>query len=542
MNKNTLLNKIFSFLQVKKTLWGGLIMLFLSFPIFAQSAAEKPKLIVGIMIDGLQQEHINAFWNNFGTKSIKMIVEEGTSLNQVRYNIVSSGNASDVATVMTGTTPSYHGVAGNQYFNRKQKSEESILFDANQVGIGTSSRYSAHKLLASTILDELMLSNSGRSKTYAVGIDPETTIMLGGHTAKSVAWIDDVFLKWVTTGYYSDGLSSYADEMNMNGTFSNIVGIKWQPMLPADSYVWNYKSFEHRPSARIKEDMSQAILRNTPAANTLVTELAMNLIKGERLGKNLHTDMLMLQYTVRAPNGHSSAVKSIEKEDIYLRLDKEIKRLLERINWETGLENTLVFVFSNISGAHTPIELGNNKIPAGYFNANRSVALLNTYLMALYGQERWVEGYFGKNIFLDRRKIEEKKLNLREMRQVVADFMLEFEGVRSTYTIEQVLNQPFSTDRDAVNIRNSYHKNSGGDVVISLLPGWLEVDNEQKPIGETNSTNSEVPVYFYGWKIPKQKVNKVYNITDIAPTLSYLLDIPFPNACIGSPIEELKPF
>ena len=513
--------------------------------LWSQPAKEKPKLVVGIMIDGLQQEHIGAFWNYFGTRSLKSIIEEGTSLNQVRYNIVSAGNASDVATFMTGTTPSYHGVAGNQYFNRKKKHEESILLDTDQIGIGTSYSYSAHKLLSSTILDELMLSNSGNSKSYAIAIEPEVAIMMGGHTAKSVAWIDDVFMKWVTTGYYSDGLSSYADRMNVDGTFSDITEAKWQPLSPINSYVWNLagtnKAFEYKPSARKNTNSSQTILRNTPSANTLVTELALKLIRGERLGKDLYPDMLMLQYTVRTPNEQFSTIKSVEKEDMYLRLDKDMKRLMERINWDVGFENTLIFVFSNISGAHTPIELGNNKIPSGYFNANRSVALLNTYLMALYGQEKWVEGYSGKNIFLNRLKIEEKRLNLQEMQQITADFMLEFEGIRSAYTATQILNQPFSTDHDAVNIRNSYHKNSGGDVVISLLPGWLEVDNSNNPIGETNSTNSEVPVYFYGWKIPKQQINKTYNITDIAPTLSFLLDIPFPNASIGKPIEEMIP-
>ena len=521
-----------------------LFFIFIPFFLFAQPATEKPKLVVGIMIDGLQQEHINAFWNNFGTRSLRSIVEEGTVLNQVRYNIVSAGNASDVATFMTGTIPSYHGVAGNQYFNRKTKQEESILLDANQVGIGTSHRYSAHRLLSSTVLDELMLSNSGRSKSYVVGIEPEAAIMLGGHTANSVTWIDDVFIRWAATGYYAQGLSSSADRMNIDQSFYTISEAKWQPSLPVNTFLWNFgagKAFEYKPSARKNADSPQTILRSTPAANTLVTDLAIKLIKEERLGKDMHPDMLMLQYTVRTPNERFSTVKSIEKEDMYLRLDADIKRLMERINWDVGFENTLIFVFSNISGVHTPIELGDNKIPAGYFNANRSIALLNTYLMAIYGQERWVEGYSGKNIFLNRRKIEEKKLNLREMQQVVADFMLEFEGVRATYTTAQVLMLPLSTDLDAVNIRNSYHKISGGDVVISLLSGWLEVDNQNNPIGETNSTNVETSVYFYGWKIPQQKINKPYHITDIAPTLSYILDIPFPNANIGKLVEELIP-
>ena len=127
------------------------------------------------------------------------------------------------------------------------------------------------------------------------------------------------------------------------------------------------------------------------------------------------------------------------------------------------------------------------------------------------------------------------------MQQLVADFMIEFEGIRTAYTASQIRNQPFSPDRASVNIRNSHHKTTGGDVVISLLPGWLEVDNQNNPVGEITSINSQIPVFFYGWRIPRQQINCVHYITDIAPTISHILGIPFPNANIGSVIEAVVP-
>lgn len=512
-------------------------------PVAAQSKNEKPRLVLGIMVDGLQQEHIDMFWNYLDPQGFKELIDKGVSFRQMQFNLVSAGNAADIASVMTGTTPNYHGIGGNAFFNREIKEEESILTDLNEVGIGTERQYSAHRLLSSTVVDEVKLSDPNNAKCYAIAIEPEAAIMLGGHMANSVAWLDDVYQKWVTTGYYTDGMMAYADEMNINQEFQRIASEKWVPVFPVNSYVWNRynirKSFEYVPSTRRNKISSQTILRTTPAANQLVTELAVKMIKDQKLGGDMYPDMLMLQYTVRTPNESFTSVRSIEKEDMYLRLDKEIKRLLQTINEEVGKEKTLVFLFSNKTGAHTPIELGDNKIPAGYFNANRSLALLNTYLMALYGQGNWVEGYYGKNIFLNRRLIEEKGLNLKEMQQITAGFMVEFAGIRSAYTVDQILNQPLSGDREISNIRNSYHKNNGGDVVITLLPGWLEVDNSNNPIGETYSTVANIPVYFYGWKIAPQKIKTPYYITDIAPTLSYLLDIPYPNASTGKLIEEI---
>ena len=159
--------------------------------------------------------------------------------------------------------------------------------------------------------------------------------------------------------------------------------------------------------------------------------------------------------------------------------------------------------------------------------------------MAVYGQQKWIAGYYGKNIFLNKEKIEEKKLNFRTVQQTVADFMLDFEGIQSAVPSSQVLNTGGNANSEMDRLRNSTNKNCVGDVIITLLPGWLEVDNKNNPVGESNAIVSYAPFYFYGCQIKPQTITTSYQATDIAPTLSRLLNIPIPNACIGKPIEEI---
>ncbi len=204
------------------------IITFLSQYVSAQpSTVERPRLVVGIMVDGLQQKHIDLLWNYFDPNGFKKIIGQGANCRNVSYNIVSAGNASDIATVMTGSIPYYNGIVGNNYYNRTEDEIQSIIQDDDQIGIGTKQTLSAHNLLASTISDEIILANPGKSKSYAVALSPEEAIMLGGHTANSVAWMDDINYKWITTGYYSDGLSHWADEMNVNGVFQNYMSRTW---------------------------------------------------------------------------------------------------------------------------------------------------------------------------------------------------------------------------------------------------------------------------------------------------------------------------
>jgi hypothetical protein len=352
-------------------------------------------------------------------------------------------------------------------------------------------------------------------------------------------------MKWVTTGYYKDGLSHWADDMNVNGGFNKYVTKSWEPLYNINTYtskpnMEDKKSgFIYNPDSKKYRNSSVTILKNTPAANSLVADLGVKILTEEQLGNDIYPDILLLQFSVRTPFERTTALQSAEKEDMYLRLDKDIENLLQKIDSKIGLDKTIVFMFGNQTGIHSPTELGDNKIPAGYFNADRSLALLSSYLMAIYGQQKWISGYYGKNIFLNKEKIEEKKLNFSSVQQTVADFMLDFEGIQSAFTSSQVLNMSGNSSSEMARIRNSTNKNCVGDVIITLLPGWVEVDNKNNSVGESNAIVSYTALYFYGWQIKPQTVTTSYQATDIAPTLSRLLNIPIPNACIGKPIEEI---
>ncbi|MDO9152095.1 MAG: alkaline phosphatase family protein [Paludibacter sp.] len=518
-------------------------LIFFSLAISAQ--ATRPRLVIGIMVDGLQQKHIDELWNTFDDNGFKRFIRDGVNFRNVHYNIVSAGNASDIANVMTGSIPFYNGVTGNYIFDRRTSTIQSILQDENEIGIGTKQTFSAFKLQSSTIADELKMAYPDKSKSFAVAIHPESAIMLGGHTANSVAWIDDINLRWVTTGYYTEGLSRWADEMNVNGEFKSISSRKWEPIFPLRSY-WisrltgnKANNFEYHPTDRKSKLSPETLLKKTPSANSLVAELALKTVMNENLGTDDYPDLLMLQFTVRIPKERLNALNTTEKEDIYVRLDREIQNLTDKVNKKLGIENVLYFMFANQTDPYSPNELGEKKIPAGYFSANRSMALLNSYLMALYGQEKWVENYFGKNIYLNKRKIEERKLNFYEVQRVVCDFMLDFEGVQAAYTLSELLSMGVDNNSEKARIRNSIHKSNVGDVVISLMPGWLELDENYGFIGESGSVMTKTPFYIYGWKIKPQTVEKSYLTADIAPSLSRILNIPFPNACIGKVMEEI---
>ena len=523
-----------------------IFLLFFTFAFSQEKSQESPRLVVGIKIDGLQASHLHKMWKYLTPGGFRKILSESMVVERMQHNIVSAGNAADAATYMTGTYPYYHGVSGDFYFSRADNEAISILYDKNQTGIGTKNKFSAHRLLTSTFTDELMLNNS-LSQVHSIAIRAEDAIMMGGHTATSVSWIDDITNRWITTAYYPKGLSRWADLMNVNGTFKELISEKWTPSASISTYlnqtVKGSKTvpFSYNPTDRREGNSARTILANTAAANSLVTELAKTIVEKEQLGADPHTDVLMLQYTVKIQNQIASSLHYAEQEDMYIRLDRNIQSLLYELSSKIGADKLYVFVVGSGSDVHSPELLGKNQIPAGLFNADKSLALLNTYLMAIYGQEKWISGYYGKNIFLNKRKIEDKNLNLSDFTKRITEFLVEFEGVQAAYTSAEILQFSGENSDARMKIRNSTNKNTSGDIMIELMPGWIEVDNKGNVVGDANNPVVNVPFYLMGKGIKPHQVTEIYSTTDIAPTISSLMDIPFPNACTGRqiiPIEQ----
>lgn len=505
---------------------------------FAQQQAEPPRLVVGIMVDGLQQRHLDQLWTRFGFNGFKKLAGNGAKFENLACNIVSAGNASDITTLLTGTLPYYHGVVSNNVYERTADKVNSIFSDKSQSGIETNLKLSAKNIRANTLVDELMLANQGKSKSYAIGIHPEDVIALGGHASNGVVWMDNVFMKWSSTAYYSGGMPWQALDMNLNGAFQRIVNRIWEPLHAPNSYIAtmddkNTSKFAYKITQKKSTKDAQSILKTTPSANALVAELALRIFNEEKLGLDNYTDALMLEFTVRTPFEKKLSIQSIEKEDMYLRLDSELQFLIQKIEATIGRGNVLFVLFGNQTSSYSPDELLAKNINAGYFNANKAMALLSSYLMAIYGPEKWIEGYYGKHIYLNRQLIEQKEIDFKALQEVAKDFLLEFEGVQSTYSFNQLMNIAASPDTEMAKIRNSTHKNSAGDIILSLMPGWLEVDDDVNPVGETDALVAYLPLYLYGWKIPQQTITTKYQMTDMAPTLSSILRIAYPNAAIG---------
>ena len=504
----------------------------------AQITKTPPRLTVIISINGLDNYEIETFSKMLEPNGMRKLISGFYNPNASCSYMV-TGATTDYASIMTGSTPHYHGIIANKFYSLIDDNIVSCIDDARYEGINTKEMVSPRLLQATTLADQIKLNNP-KSKVYAIGLNAESAIMLGGHLADGAIWFDDANAGICTSTFYDKGLPRWAEKINRNGLIRSTCANDWQPMfsLPSYQYTPNRSYLNGEKPTFIKfsdgDDNYDFMkkFRQSPFINDIIKELATRAIRDEQLGTDNATDLLCVEFNAHSP--FDTYTMCAENEDLITRLDRNIKSLLEVIEISVGLDNSLIVLTApnnnpNQTPQHDP------RLASGTFNSRRAMALLNSYLMAIYGQGRWISGYYDKNISLNKSLIEDENIKMAEIQDYVAQFMLEFSGVHTAIPAYQIQTAASLPNDMPSRMRNSHYKNRSGDVVFTLLPGWVEYDEKVQRTLYPTITQPYTPIAIWNKEIKHTKSDIM--IEDLCATLCRILQIPYPNACIGKPYQ-----
>lgn len=480
----------------------------------------KPSLVVGIQISGLREDYLNMFLDELGTKGFKRLMTESTIFDKVYYPSHYAGRSVDQASLSTGTIPYNHGICTDAFYNPKSYKMQSFMLDKNVKGIAGVNNYSAESLICTTVADELNEHTVGISKIFSIAFDAENAVYSIGHSGTPL-WIDKKTGSWSTSTYYTTTLPEWTNKHNIEKYLDR----SWEPLYPAGYYVasrrgakgFNYRVEESCNGPHLYENFS-----TTPFANTMITEMAIAAIDSEKMGKDLYTDLLYLNYNLENFYLNKSEGLTVELEDSYLRLDKELESLLDALDKRFNKENILVYIISDRSSK--PTAPFNNKITYKEFNSQRYAALLNSYLMANYGQYKWVQACYDGHIYLDEKLAEEKNVSFRELQNKAIEFFSSIPGVSSVWPsyLLRTIEHNFS-----------YHPQNSGDLIYTLQVGYYEIDSKERKTDFYNKLNKNILLMFWGGGFKNKKISDSKSVLMLAPTISELLKISSPN-CTGA--------
>ena len=536
-------------------------VLFYPLLIFSQTKKEgsgnsSPKLVVGIVVDQMRNEFIYRYWNRFGNGGFKRLAQDGFYYRNAHYNYIPTYTGPGHASIYTGATPRKHGVIGNDWYVKSNSAMTYCTQDSSAKTIGTTTKngqMSPKNLLSSTIGDEMKLSSNRKAKVYGIALKDRSAIFPAGHAADGAFWMEETNGEFISSSHYMNDLPRWLKNFNDDRLPKAYLEKWWSTLYPIETYtnsIGDENKFEAAPNKKefpvfpyeyksYTEKNDFSIIRSTPFGNSITKDLAIECLMKEELGKDAITDLLCISFSSTDYIGHYYGPRSIEVEDAYLRLDKDIEELLNRLDKEVGKNNYLVFLTADHGAADVPGHLAQLSIPNGNLRENKVLKQVRKYFLSQYGDSLIVSNVSNDQIYLNEKKISSLRLNIEDLEEKLCQFLLTINGVAEAFPT-QVLkySSPNPYDPKAL-LQNGYNQKLSGNVCYTLKPGWIDHGEKGTTHGSGYIYDTHVPLIFYGHSINKGESVLPVNITQIAPTVCELLNINRPNSSSPELLEQL---
>ncbi|MEJ8758453.1 alkaline phosphatase PafA [Pontibacter sp. H259] len=513
----------------------------------------RPKLVVGIVVDQMRYDFLYRYWDKYGEDGFKKLVKQGFNFKNANYNYVPTYTAPGHASIYTGSVPEVNGIIGNSWYDRKIGKTMYCAEDKTVKTVGSTSKageMSPKNLLSTTITDQLKLATNKRSKVIAVALKDRGAVIPGGFMADGAYWFDSESGNFVTSTFYTEELPVWVNDFNAQKLADTYLNQNWNTLLPIAQYTNSTAddmAYEEGLKGKKKpvfpyelatlRGKDYDLIRYTPFGNTLTKDIAVKALHAEQLGKRNETDFLSVSFSSTDYIGHEFGPNAIETEDTYIRLDIEIAELLKELEQTVGKENLLVFLTADHGVANVPAFMTGERITAGAINYSLIGDSVKTYMSRTYGEGKWLEKYTNQQAYLNRKLISEKKLKLADVQQDVANYIASLEGVARTITAEDLQRNNWGHGQMRL-VENGYNAQRSGDVIVQLEPNWQNHGPKGTTHGSYSTHDTHVPMLWYGWQIKPGESAAEVEITDIAPTIATWLNIQEPSGSVGKALQE----
>ena len=507
-------------------------IVFISSSICFKAQQKKVSLFVAVVVDQMKYEYVDRFWDYYGEMGIKKITNSGAFCRNTHYNYIPTYTGPGHASIFTGTTPSVHGIIGNNWYDRTDfspvycagdwKSQTVCLcktpHDKNDVGSGQMSPVS---LLCNTVGDQLKLSDS-LSKVFGISIKDRGAILSSGALANGAYWLNRN-AQWISSSFYTNELPSWISD--------------FQNSHPAESYMkghWKGKTFDYDLSQLIIEKGPSAIKSN-PKGNDFTLDFAKRLILEENLGKDNHLDLLTLGFSSTDYIGHTYGPDAEEIKSTYIQFDKTLASLIDFLDEHIGIDNYTLMLTSDHGAGTSPNLIKDKRLKGGNFNSKEVKSRVSSALELSFGVDNLIVRYSNMQFYMNHKLLDSLDISFGEVYQKTREVLLQESSVKEVYNWQE-LNSAHPSLITKMLI-NGIHKKRSGDIFMVLNPGYIEWSSTKGTSHGTHyNYDTHVPLFFYGTNIEPNVIYDKVEVSDIAPTLSVLMNIGFPNACTGNPV------
>lgn len=506
--------------------------------------AQQPRLVVGIVVDGLTGETLEKLRPFMDRNGFNRFFNHGAVLDNIDFGTnVNAATAS--AILATGAAPKVNGIGGDMLYDPITHRREYIFADREENGINTKEPFSPRALRVSTLSDESRIAGAGTTSVHSIAPDATQALIWGGHAGNSAVWLDTYTGTWASTSFYPE-FPIPANNANKNYPLSaRIDTMQWVPSevtvsasgLPTRLTDSSFK-YTFGGNSADKYDK----FANSPFVNSEITRLALDYLATLELGRHEGFDILNLTYNLQPYEWSQNVDNRYELYDSYIKLDNDLAQLFTTIDNTIGRDNTLIYIAGTPPRDSRRRDDGRYNIPGGEFSSRKAVSLLNLYLIALYGNGEWVTAFNNGNFYLNAILANERNIEVSTLRRQTADFLVRMAGIGHAYTIDDIVRGDIIVPNASGQARNTIISQSG-DVFINLIPGWTLVDDynfiDHIPQNAYSVAPTTAMFMITAPDIEPKRIDTPVDARAIAPTLAGMLHIRSPNGA-DTPSVSLK--
>lgn len=523
-----------------------------------------PKLVIGIVVDQMRPDYLYKYWNHYGEGGFRRLLDDGFLFRNAQYPYAHTATGPGHAAVYSGTTPRVSGLIGNSWYvpelGRNINVVEVPDSDHRTVGGGAAAglRRAPSNMMVTTVGDELFLYSNERSRTVSISFKDRSAILSGGHTG-SAYWFDSATGNFITSTFYRDELPAWLHEFNERGLAQEFLQRTWEPLRPIETYI------ESRPDRNPYErplpgmfratfpknlaELMQNPLRDagllgiTPFGDELLFELAKTALDEKQLGQGETPDMLMIGLSAADIIGHFFGPASKQIQDYYLRLDEYLEDFLKFLDERFERSDYLIVMTADHGAHYVPQYLHDHRIPTGHpnFHTRLNEVLrdqLRQHLERRFGAELLL-AVSGQNIYLDQARMADLSLNPSAVRAETVRFLHTLDFVSDAISADLFEQSEFTEGIRGLMMQN-YFRPRSGDVMFWMTPHTRgDLGTGFTGHGTPWTTDTHIPILFYGYDIQHGQSSALVAPSDIASTLAVFLNSPFPSGNTGQPLNDL---
>ena len=530
------------------------LLFILSSAFFAAKANTQvaPRLLVNIVVSSMHADDLDKYSANFSSGGFRRLMNNGAWFTNASYDYMQTTTPVSLATISTGAMPSVHGVVADRWFDYVGNKQVMLIDDKKEQSVnysGGSGGYSPRNLTAQTLSEVVAQSNS-KSHVATIAIEPLSAIVMAGK-AGDVYWMETLQTAWTTSSYYTKELPAWIADYNRNEVNQTHMIKRWTPLLAYDDYrncqvscIEDLKSNSNKridfigvdetsAKTRISDDYDQMCF--TPAGNSALLSFAKQVITKNEMGKDEVIDVLNIVLDTPRKISSRFGPESVEYEDMLYRLDRDLEDFISYIM--TQVIDPQHIVISLTSDHGTSPSYNSPGMEQERFNIRQAEVITNAFIGAQHGNGEWILGCIDNAIYLNHNLIYEKGLSITEMQNDVAMFVMQLRGVSHAMSAEAMRGSYFGSGYGR-KIQNGFYPRRSGDVIINLMPGWIEEnDKERSSSGSMYRYDTQVPLIIFGGGVTRGKVADKVDITSLVTTLSHIIGVSTPSAAEG---EMLK--